>query len=677
MHADAQPTAVRTWLSTLPALAVLLLIVAQGTSEMVQARMLALGEELWSGYADLRADPPAPTCDPATGSAPDAAPAAGDAPKPVNKADDDLLGELFGDDGAGPNAEAVEALKAKCVAERARHAELMAKVTPGLRTYRSVDNALTAVTDFGRRFGRPSLVLLLSICAATASALRAHIALRSVHTAMDARVSGVAMLIANLLVASSCVARWEVVVGEKLDQPDPWVGLVWAAGFGTMALVELLALVRPEPWLKPGGSLGHALLTIPLYAIMGLTAAGWFLLVEAHPAGLAIQLDKLTEHAGLYLQVGLFVWAGMLLKRTQLADLSFDVLRPWKMPAELLAAVVVVAASVPVAYSGASGIFVMAAGAIIYEELRRAGARNELAIAATAMSGSLGVVLSPCLLVVIVASLNKQVTTTELFGWGYVVFGLTAALFVGALWLTRRAPFTVAPLGEAIPGSLVAMRPILPYVVVLAGTVLFYGLVLDTWMSEHSAAAILLVILLLFVVWESVRPAARRPLGERLKGATTETTIHIGALLTLMALSIGFGGIIERSHVMELFPSDLGGPVPTMLLLVAVLIVIGMLMDPYGAVILVSATIAHVAYANGIDPIHFWMTVLVAFELGYLTPPVALNHLLTRSVIGDDAELADYPPDASFWWRHERVLLPVAVMGTALLLVAFVPLLVA
>jgi TRAP-type C4-dicarboxylate transport system permease large subunit len=83
-----------------------------------------------------------------------------------------------------------------------------------------------------------------------------------------------------------------------------------------------------------------------------------------------------------------------------------------------------------------------------------------------------------------------------------------------------------------------------------------------------------------------------------------------------------------------------------------------------------------VAYANGIDPIHFWMTVLVAFELGYLTPPVALNHLLTRSVIGDDAELADYPPDAGFWWRHERVLLPVAVMGSALLLVAFVPLLV-
>ena len=111
-----------------------------------------------------------------------------------------------------------------------------------------------------------------------------------------------------------------------------------------------------------------------------------------------------------------------------------------------------------------------------------------------------------------------------------------------------------------------------------------------------------------------------------------------------------------------------------MLLLTAMLVVIGMVMDPYGAVILVSATIAHVAYDNGVDPLHFWMVVLVAFELGYLTPPVALNHLLTRLVVGDAADEDDVGPDGTFWARHERILLPVSVMGTALLLVAFVPL---
>ena len=48
---------------------------------------------------------------------------------------------------------------------------------------------------------------------------------------------------------------------------------------------------------------------------------------------------------------------------------------------------------------------------------------------------------------------------------------------------------------------------------------------------------------------------------------------------------------------------------------VFVLVIIGMTMDPYGAVILVTASIADVAYKNGIDAVHFLMVVLAAFEL--------------------------------------------------------------
>ena len=50
----------------------------------------------------------------------------------------------------------------------------------------------------------------------------------------------------------------------------------------------------------------------------------------------------------------------MLLKRSRLAALCFDVVRPWKLPPEILAFVAVVGAALPTAYSGASGIFVIA-----------------------------------------------------------------------------------------------------------------------------------------------------------------------------------------------------------------------------------------------------------------------------------------------------------------------------
>lgn len=698
MHTDKPASSTRTWLSTVPVLLILLLSVAQGTSEIVQARMLALGEQVWPGYAELRYDPPAPTCDVDAIGAEDAeeAPRTADdallddlfdddpSDAPANKpgditTDDDLLDDLFGDEpDAGPNETAIAAAKARCQGKHDRYAELQAKITPNLKIYRGIDTVLSAVTNFGRRGAKPSLILLIALCAATATALRAHISLRPIKTRLDGNVSEAVQLGVNVMIFASCLTRYDIVTNSGVDSSQPWLALVWAAGFGAMALTNIRFLMRGDEALAEGGSIGKALLTVPLYAVMGLLASGWFLIFEAHPSGLAIYLDKLSEHAGLYLQVGLFVWAGMLLKRTRLAHISFDLLRPWKLPPELMVAVVVIASAIPTAYSGASGIFVIAAGAIIYEELRASGARNELALAATAMSGSLGVVLSPCLLVVIVASLNKQVTTTELFDAGVWVFALTAGLFVAAVLFTRKNPITMAPVGEAVAGMGDAIRRMVPYALVLVGTLSVYGFGLNAWPDEHSAARILLVVLLLFLVYEAwSNHVPNAPLGPNLRSATTETTEHIGALLTLMGLSVGFGGIVERAEVMALVPAHLGSVWITMAILCAMLVVIGMVMDPYGAVILVSATIAHVAYDNGIAPLHFWMVVLVAFELGYLTPPVALNHLLTRLVVGDDADdMSELPPNATFWARHERIMLPVSVMGTALIIVAFGPLVV-
>ena len=71
------------------------------------------------------------------------------------------------------------------------------------------------------------------------------------------------------------------------------------------------------------------------------------------------------------------------------------------------------------------------------------------------------------------------------------------------------------------------------------------------------------------------------------------------------------------------------------------------------------------------------MIVLVAFEFGYVTPPVALNHLLTRLSVGD-AEVAAADAEAkekytSFYYRYERWILPIVVLFSALLIVTYVP----
>jgi len=699
VHDASRPGPLRAWFSTIPALLVLLLAVAQGTSELVQARMLALGESTWPGYAEMRKDPSPPDCDVDTIGATNDEPATaedellddlfGDEPAaPADPApaaaggDDALLDDLFGEEGGGGNANAaaIQAAKDKCRTQHEEYKALVARITPSLRAYRAVDTVLSKVTDAGRSSARPSLVILIALCAATASALSAHIMLRPVRTRRDNQVSGAVQLLVNGVAAITSMAHYRLLAASSTNDGTAWLFLVWGAGFGAMALFALRDLLRPPDGLEDGGGVGGALLTVPLYAWLGLIASVWFLLFEAPPpgqpfyTGLAIFLDKLTEQAGLYLQVGLYVWAGMLLKNTSLARRSFDVIRPWNLPGDLLAPIVVAAAAIPTAYSGASGIFVIAAGTVIYRELRRAGARNSLALASTAMSGSLGVVLNPCLLVVIVASLNKQVTTGELFGAGQGVFLLTAGLFFLASYLRREGSWKPVPGPQAGAETLDALKGLAPYALVGGAVLLVYGLGLGAWPNEHNAPRILPAVLLALLVLDGWKTPEEGKAMPRLKDATEETTGHIGALLMLMGLSVVFGGVVERADVMSLVPAEMGSPILAMCLLTVMLVGIGMLMDPYGAVILVSATLAHVALANGIDPLHFWMVVLVAFELGYLTPPVALNHLLTGAVLGDEALDDDPPPEgASFFTRHERYALPVTVMGTSLLLVAFVP----
>ena len=736
----------RRWLSTLPAVLILLLTVLQGTSEALHGRMLAWGDQIWPNYVDLRIDEPAPSCDPAAFDAPavtnddddlldalfeeadeDEAPsddvdldalfeeaAQDEAPSdevdldalfeeaaqdeaPSDEVDLDALFEeaaedeapsdevdldaLFAEAGtatapdeqADAAAAARAAARAQCEAEHAQWTERAEKKTSGLMAYAAVEDTLASWTATGRSHAKFILILLIVLCAATATTFREHIAFRPLKTHFGSRIADAGQLVANGLLVTSCLANIDVLQGDGATGEALWIPWLWVSGVGLMALINLIRLAKPPTDLQPdGGSISEGLLGTPLYVGITIISATWFLL-DDHPSGMAIYLDKLAEHASLYIQVGLYVWAGMLLKQTQLAERSMDVLRPWGFPPELLAAVLVVVAAVPTAYSGASGIFVIAAGALIYDELRRAGARNQLALASTAMSGSLGVVLSPCLLVVIVASLNKQVTTTELFQAGGMVFLISAGLFVALVLATRQNPLSWNSRAQAWPGMRDALRQLAPYVGFGIAILALYGGVLDTWLDEHSAPKILPVLLFAMVAWEALRGG--EPLPHRVEEATTETTGHIGALLTLMGISVCFGGVIERAEVMAMMPADLGSTWMTMLVLTVMLVIIGMLLDPYGAVILVSATLSDVAMANNISPLHFWMVVLVAFELGYLTPPVALNHLLTRAVVGDGADDDDLPPDASFWYRNERLVLPVTVMGTTLLIVATGPLL--
>lgn len=702
------------WISTYVILIMLLLTLIIGTGEMIHGQMLRMGERLYgdpaSGmqYSFLRAEPQKPDCERHPNID-----AQVQQQLQANKHDE--FADFFGAASESDVRASLLAAQQLCEEKYQFYDKAMKHIEshPSLRAYRTMETTFFGIFKFGTENRTIFLLIMVFFAAITASLKIHHIGLRSPKTRVDFRVYSVAMVLGNALLTASTVSQYRSLInsGVTLTTETLVIAWLWMGLFGILTLISVYQLFRIPKTALPGGNFGLALLSIPLYAFMSILTGIAFTFFMDYPMGQGIYLSILVEFSGIFLNLALFIWAGMLLTQTRVMDLFLNILRPWNLAPETLTWLILLAAAIPTAYTGASGIFVIAAGAIIYKEVWNSGARRQYALAVSAMSGSLGVVIRPCLLVVLIAMLDsRHVTSDELFDHGFYVFWLTAFIFLGVSLLLAETKFRVNSPKVAIPGMLRAFMPVIPYIVITVIVLAFYKYGLDTSMNEFTAPVILPLVLIAIILFDKLRKEPeyipqveaheslvkqheqdspylrehgaqsdqyRRGFFSSMHFATAETVGHIGALIILMALSASVGGLIERTEIVEYLPTHLGSIYISLFFIAMLLALIGMCTDPFGAVILVAATIAPVAYENGIHPIHFWMIVLVAFELGYVTPPVALNHLLTRLSVGDE-EVAAADREAkekytSFYYRYERWLLPIMVLFPALMIVTFAP----
>ncbi|PCH65139.1 MAG: C4-dicarboxylate ABC transporter [Gammaproteobacteria bacterium] len=658
-------------------LLLLIFLIFARTGESLHGQLTKVGEQLWDDYYALREDVPTPTCN----REPDIEARLNtmEAEAAASADDFDLFDEGF-DRGSARISLARQ--KTECIASYAYAEKYQSMVTPGVKVFRYAEHQFASASLYATAQQQFFLVILLFVSAAVTTHRRHHIAFRPVDSTLDHRVSTSLQLIANAALAFSAWKFLEGTLGSSIEASNLEIINGLAIGSTVLALVSLLQLINMPKDAKQGGSLLHALLTVPLYTITMLIFAFITYGVKGHLPGLAIYFSAFFESAGTYLDVALYLWSGMLLKQTQLGERVFSLFTPWRLPPELLAFVAVVVMAVPTAFTGASSIIILAMGTVVYRELRKVGTRRQLALATTAMSGSSGIVLRPCLLVVIISILNKEVVTDDLFYWGVRVFMLTVMVFFFYALLTKQEPLRVAKVSEALSPSFDNFKSLIPYILVFAVMIALYAITLDAYMDQFSAPIMLPVLVIAVIFFErkisKAEPIYQDP--ERmdsvrgsLNKSMVDASIHIGALLMLMSTFMvitGMGGKMLSAT----FLTDFNSTYATMSALVVMFVFIGMFVESMAAVGMVSLMIAPIAYQQGINPIHFWMTCLVALELGYLSPPVALSHIFTRQVVGEKECILASQEGHNFYYRHEKYLLPLMVMGTTLLLVAFGPL---
>lgn len=418
-----------------------------------------------------------------------------------------------------------------------------------------------------------------------------------------------------------------VIALRLLYQASPgWFGRIAAVVVaGAVLALGAWPPTAPASLLYPGLAvlLVATVLGAPIFAMIGGLGLLLFWAAEVPIASMPVEHYRLTVNPALP-SIPLFTLAGYLMAE---GGASRRLLRVFSAVFGSInggpAIAVVLICAFFTAFTGGSGVTILALGGLLMPILRGARFSERDALGFVTGAGSLGILLPPCLPVILYAIIAR-VDIADMFLGGFLpgllLIGMTAAWGV---WSSRRnpAPRPAFDRAEALRAVWAAKWELLLPVITLAA--LFGG-----WATPVEAAALtagyafvieVLVHRDLHLVRDTPRVAA-------------EAGLLIGGILLILGVALGLTNYLIEAQVPDQLAAWSQAHVHSrglfLLGLNLVLIGIGSLVEIYAAIIVVAPLLVPIGVQLGINPIHLGVIFLANMELGFLAPPVGLNLLL-------------------------------------------------
>lgn len=307
--------------------------------------------------------------------------------------------------------------------------------------------------------------------------------------------------------------------------------------------------------------------------------------------------------------------------------------------------------------SGSSAADVSAIGSLLIPSMRRAGYRSELAVSIVAAASAMGVLVPPCLLMIVMASLTN-LSVAALFMAGFLPAAAMAVILLGLIYVQARReglPREARPSARETARALArAALPLFAPVIILGG--ILAGIVTPT---EAAVLAVLYGLFLGMGVYREIRLADLLPL-----------CVNTASITGMVMLLVGTASVLSWILAAEGIPLMIGqwmlgvssGPTPFLLLTIAVFLVLGAVLEGLPAMIILVPVFFPVVARFGIDPLHYGTLVVAALGLGLFLPPFGLGFFIACALGQTTVEHA------------ARSYVPYLVSLLAgLLVVAFVP----
>jgi tripartite ATP-independent transporter DctM subunit len=366
-----------------------------------------------------------------------------------------------------------------------------------------------------------------------------------------------------------------------------------------------------------------ATLGAPLFSIFGAAALFGFHQTGGNPENVIIQMNQLVSAPAL-VAIPLFTFAGYMMAESKtperLVALSQSLLG-W-MPGGL-AVVTLVACGFFTAFTGASGVTIIALGGILYPILKKRGYPEGFSLGLVTCCGSLGLLFPPSLPIILYGIIG-QVDVDKLFVAGIipgvlliVMLGLYA-IFAGGK-STGRIKFKTKEVLKTLKDA--AWEIPLPFIVLIG----VYGGY--TTASEAAAVCAFYVFLVEVFVYKDLS------LTKDIPRVMKDSMVLVGGIIIIVAVALGFTNfVIDQEVPMKLFAltkKHITSPFMFLTILDIFLLVVGCLIDIFSAIIVLVPMIIPVATGYNINPYHLAIVFLANMEIGYLTPPFGLNLFLS------------------------------------------------
>jgi C4-dicarboxylate transporter DctM subunit len=403
---------------------------------------------------------------------------------------------------------------------------------------------------------------------------------------------------------------------------------------------------------------GLLVLGAPVFLVCLASALATFaLFLSIPPVALhQIMFGGLENYA--ILAVPFFIFAGELMGAASISDrlVAWVLALIGRVPGSL--GVAVVGANTLIgAISGSSAATVATVGRALHPGLLRDGYGARFSAGLVSSSGSIDIVIPPSIAMILFGAAAEQ-SIPKLFAAGFLpglLIALLMAAYVMFVAVRKGIPTTGRfDLGRFLSVTRGAGPALLMPVFILAG--IYLG-----WFSPTEAGGFACIYAILVgryvyrtMSWADVLTAA---MNSAVLTAQILITVATAALFSWILTVNG----IPQAITNELIALELT-PWAFLMAVNIILLLVGTVLDPPPAILMLTPLLMPVVKALGIDPIHFGIIMTVNLAIGMFTPPFGLNMFVAQSVLGVPLETI-----------YRGVLPFVVVQIIALLIITYWP----